>query len=240
MCNSGMKPYSLFLPPQSWIISLLFHTFSLYLLYHRVCPSQNVTLQPPAFVKTSLQLLLLSPEYFLPAFNLPSLLFPFPQSLLVCTGFLLSKRKKKCLFHVLLPFISYNNITSPGSVPHAMTSWPLCAPFSLISFADFLFFPVTQIEFCKFIKDLFLLSQSSTFCLLFPYFQSIPLSKISKCAFFFSSLFQSISKTSQLFLCRPLLLITPLSVFPPQCQSKPFQLQQPPKYTKELLKNLVY
>ena len=70
MCNSGMKPYSFFLPPQGWIISLLFHTFSLYLLYHRVSPSQNLTLQPPVFVKTSLQLFLLSPEYFLPAFNL--------------------------------------------------------------------------------------------------------------------------------------------------------------------------
>ena len=65
-----MKPYSFFLPPQGWIISLLFHTFSLYLLYHRVSPSQNLTLQPPVFVKTSLQLFLLSPEYFLPAFNL--------------------------------------------------------------------------------------------------------------------------------------------------------------------------
>lgn len=141
MCDSGVKPFSVFLPPQSWIISLLFHTFSLHLLDHRVSPPQNLTLQPPAFVKASpLQLFLLSPEYFLPAFNLPSLLFPFPQSLLTCIGFLLSKRKKKCLFHVILPFSSYNNITSRGGVPHAMTSWPLSAHLSLTGLAGFYFF----------------------------------------------------------------------------------------------------
>lgn len=147
-------------------MSLPVHTFSLHLLYHRMSPPQNLTLQPLAFFKT----LLLQLFFFH-----QNLQFFLPSIFLLCYFYFLSLywhplisfylKEKKCLFHLTLPFSSYNNITSHSSVLHAMTSWLLCAPLPLISLAAFFLFPSTEIEFCKFIKDLFLLSQSSTFSL---------------------------------------------------------------------------
>lgn len=85
-----------------------------------------------------------------------------------------------------------------------MTSWPLCAPLSLISFAGFLLFPVIQIEFCKFIKDLFLFPRVVPSACYFPVSSLFHSLKSLNVFFSLAAVSgQSISKTSQLFLCRP-------------------------------------
>lgn len=126
---TNLSSYNIFLSPQSWIVSLPLHTFSLHLLSHRMFPLQILTLQCFTLSRLhSFNYLLFHQnlQFFLPSIFF-TFCFCFPPSLDTYTG-LFYLKEKEMFISSNTPFSSYNNISSLKVGLHMQCLSSLCVP----------------------------------------------------------------------------------------------------------------